>query len=106
MPLERDFQATLIKEIKRLLPGCMVLKNDADYIQGIPDLTVLYRNHWAYLEVKKSPHEPYRPNQEHYLDWASRNSYSSTIYPENKDQVLNELQQALRALRSSCVFKS
>lgn len=34
--LENKFQANLIKELKRLFPGCIVMKNDASYIQGIP----------------------------------------------------------------------
>ena len=54
--LERDFQTSLIREIKLMFPGCIVLKNDASYIQGIPDLLVLYDDKWASLEVKTSSH--------------------------------------------------
>ena len=42
--LENKFQANLIKELKRLFPGCIVMKNDASYIQGIPDLLILYND--------------------------------------------------------------
>ena len=38
MSLERDFQRKVIKEIGKRLPGSRVLKNDPNYIQGIPDL--------------------------------------------------------------------
>ena len=38
--LENKFQAKLIKEIKEEFPGCIVLKNDPTYIQGVPDLLV------------------------------------------------------------------
>ena len=41
--LERDFQSKLIKEIKIRLPGALVLKNDANYKQGVPDLLILYK---------------------------------------------------------------
>ena len=42
--LEKDFQAKLIKDIKKLFPGCMVMKTDPTYIQGIPDLLILFKN--------------------------------------------------------------
>ena len=61
--VERDFQAKLIKEIKDIFDGCIVMKNDSSYIQGIPDLLVLYKNRWASLEVKKNTRASRRPNQ-------------------------------------------
>jgi hypothetical protein len=51
--LESKFQANLIKEIKTTFPGCVVLKNDSSYLQGIPDLSIFYKDKWAMLEVKK-----------------------------------------------------
>ena len=50
MAKESKFQKGLIDDLKKRFPGCMVLKNDANYIQGIPDLMVLYKDHWAALE--------------------------------------------------------
>lgn len=95
--LENKFQAGLIKEIKGELPGCIVMKNDSSYIQGIPDLLVLNGNRWGALEVKKSATAKHRPNQEYYVDKMKEMSYASFIYPENKEDVLNELFKALRA---------
>lgn len=89
--LERDFQGDLIPQLKKMFPNCFVLKNDPNYRQGIPDLTILWGTRWGMLEVKKSASEPYRPNQEIYLEMASEQSWSATIYPENKDEVLEEL---------------
>lgn len=89
--LERDFQAKLIKELKEIFPGCMVLKNDSSYIQGIPDLLVLYKDHWATLEVKRSIDASHRPNQEHYVGLMDEMSFSRFICPENKEEVLHEL---------------
>ena len=80
MALERDFQRKLIKEIKDRFSGCIVMKNDPDYIQGIPDLTILYRNKWASLEVKKSARAARRPNQEHYVQKMNDMSFSAFIY--------------------------
>ncbi len=95
--LENKFQANLIKELKEMFPGCVVMKNDSSYIQGIPDLTVLYKNHWATLECKKSESESFRPNQRYYINRMNEMSFSAAIYPENKEEVLNELQHAFES---------
>lgn len=92
--LESNFQANLIRELKRLFPGCIVLKNDAEYIQGIPDLLVLYENRWASLECKKNAGVSKQPNQLYYVERMNGMSFSRFIYPENKEEVLNDLQQA------------
>lgn len=90
--LERDFQAGLIKELKDRFDGCMVLKNDSSYIQGIPDLLVLYKDTWGALEVKRSSSAKHRPNQQYYVDLMDKMSFSRFICPENKEEVLDELQ--------------
>ena len=92
---ESKFQAELIEDIESLLPGCLVLKNDPNYIQGIPDLTVLYKDRWAVLECKKSKTASHRPNQDYYVDQLNGMSFASFIYPENRKDVLDALQQAL-----------
>lgn len=89
--LESKFQANLIKELKRLFPDCIVMKNDASYIQGIPDLLVLYNDKWASLECKKSARASRQPNQEYYVGRMDEMSFSRFICPENKDEVLEEL---------------
>ena len=97
--LERDFQSRLIKELKEIFKGCIIMKNDSSYIQGIPDLLILYGDKWAALEVKKSEHAPHRPNQEYYVELMDEMSFASFIYPENKEEVLYELQQTLFSRR-------
>lgn len=99
MALERDFQAKLIKELKQIFKGCIIMKNDSSYIQGIPDLIILYEDKWAALEVKKSATASHRPNQEYYVDIMDQMSFASFIYPENKEDVLYELQQTLFSRR-------
>lgn len=91
---ENAFQAALIKDVKALFPGCVVLKNDPNYIQGFPDLTILYKDRWAVLECKKSLSASKRPNQAYYVDMLGEMSYASFICPENREEVLDELQQA------------
>lgn len=95
--LERDFQAKLIKEIKELFPGCIVLKNDPAYKQGMVDLTILYGAKWATLEVKRDEKASHRPNQDYYVEKMNSMSFSRFIFPENKEEVLRELQSALRS---------
>lgn len=94
---EKVFQAGLIKDIKRMLPGAIVLKNDPTYIQGIPDLLVLYENKWAALECKRSEKSSRQPNQKYFVDLMDNMSFSKFVYPENKEDTLRELQQAFRS---------
>lgn len=89
--LENRFKTKLIKEIKEMFPGCMVLHLDPNEIQGIPDLLVLYQDKWAALEGKKTSSASHRPNQEYYVDLMNDMSFAAFIYPENKDEVLEEL---------------
>jgi hypothetical protein len=91
---ERDFQAQLIKKLKRVLPGAIVLKNDSSYMQGIPDLTILYKDRWAALEVKATATSSQQPNQEYYVELMNGMSYSAFVYPENEGEVLNAIQEA------------
>ena len=97
--LEKIFQSELIKELRDLFPGCIILKNDPTYIQGIPDLLILIEYKWAALEVKKSITASHRPNQEFYVNKMGRMSYANFIYPENKEVVLNELQETFFSRR-------
>ena len=89
--LENKFQSNLIKEIKDTFPGCIVMKNDSSYIQGIPDLLILHNDRWASLEVKKARTASKRPNQEYYVDRMNEMSFARFIYPENKNEVLKSL---------------
>lgn len=90
--LESGFQDRLIQELKTRFPGCMTFK--LDQIQGIPDVLVLYQDKWAALECKKSANAKRQPNQEYYVGLMNEMSFSRFIYPENKEEVLNELQRS------------
>ena len=93
--LESKFQKSLIDEIETRFPGAMVLKNDPTYIQGVPDLLVLWNNKWASLEVKKNATASHRPNQDYYVKKMNDMSFSAFIYPENKEEILNAMEQSL-----------
>lgn len=97
MTKESDFQLALIKRIKKEFPGSMVIKNDPNYIQGFPDLTVLYKDKWAVLECKRSKSAKKQPNQEYYVSVLNGMSYSAFVQPENKEEILNGLHKAFGA---------
>lgn len=103
MGLESTFKAKLRKELKNLFPGCVILKNDANAQQGIPDMLILYKDKWAMLEVKKErpTDSDYEPNQQWWINRLDRMSFSACIYPENKEDVLNDLQYAFRPARNA-----
>ena len=97
MRKESKFQSDLIKELKSRFPGCIVMKNDANYIQGIPDLLILFKGKWAALECKQSGTSAHRPNQDYYVGKMNEMSYAAFIFPENKEEVLSELQSAFES---------
>lgn len=93
---ERDYQAKIIKQLTQMFPGIMILKNDSGYRQGIPDLTLLYEDRWAVLEVKKYSRASVRPNQQYYIEKLNAMSFAAFISPDNEADILNELQIALQ----------
>lgn len=103
--LESQFQRELIKELKNRFPGCIVLKNDSSYIQGIPDLIFLWEDRWAAFEVKKSANASARPNQKFYVNKMNQMSLAYFIYPENKERVLNEIQRAFGVDRRTRILE-
>ena len=96
---ESAFQAKLIQEIKKQFPGAIVLKNDPNYIQGFPDLTVLYKDRWAVLEIKQSEKASHQPNQDFYILQADKMSVGRFVYPENMMEVLDDLARAFQVSR-------
>lgn len=99
--LETEFRTQLVKDLEELLPGCIVLYNDAQTRQGIPDLVVFYGNRYGFLEVKRSEKETRQPNQTYYTELFNEWSYGAVIYPENRELILDEIQRALGSRRLS-----
>ena len=97
--LESKFQKELMDEIRELYPCCVILKNDSGYIQGFPDWTILYKDRWAVLEAKRERGAKKQPNQEYYVDRLDKMSFSRFVYPENKDEVLEDLERVFKRRR-------
>lgn len=90
---ESEYQAELIKKLKKIFPGCVIFKGNAAETQGVPDLTILFHHRWAMLEVKTSATAPQQPNQDYWVDHFDDMSYAAFIYPSNEEEILNELQR-------------
>ena len=95
--LESDVKDDIIGAIKEMYPDCFVLKNDSGYLQGVPDWVILYKDKWVMLELKKSKTASHQPNQDYYVDILNRMSYATFAYPENKEEVLHDIQQTFGA---------
>ena len=95
--LENRFKTNLIKDLKNLFPGCIVVHLDPNEIQGIPDLLVLYKDKWAALEGKKTANASVRPNQSYYVNKMNDMSYAAFVYPENKEEVLYEISRVFQS---------
>lgn len=102
---ESKFQKKLKDDIRELFPGAVVTKMDANDIQGIPDLLVIWFDKWALLECKESRKASKRPNQDYYVNMFRTWSYSAFVYPENKEEILDELQSAFKSSKPTRIPK-
>lgn len=105
MTTESQFKIKLIRQLEELYPGAVILKNDANMHQGIPDHIILFGKRWAMFEAKRSATAPHRPNQDYFIEYLNQMSYASFVYPQNKEEFLNELQQALRPSRRTRISR-
>ena len=104
MKKESAFQAGLIRKIEAMFPGCLVLKNDGSNApQGIPDLSIYFSDgRWAFLECKREEKAKKQPNQEYYVDKLNGMGFARFVYPENEEEVLNDIQHAFGSGRETC----
>lgn len=99
--LEKDFEQDLCKELEATFPGCVILKNDPNYIQGFPDRLILFKNKWAAFETKRETKSARQVNQEYYVSKLDDMSYSRFVSPENKDEFVDELQSTFGTRRKA-----
>ena len=100
--LESRFKSQVVSDIrKKILPGCLLTMGNSASQQGIPDVFIVYYDKWAMLEFKRSPTEIHQPNQDWYVDMLNDWSFAAFIFPENEEEVLRDLQHALRPRRQA-----
>ena len=103
---ETLFKRESLKRLETILPGCIILRGDSRYLQGIPDIVVLYRANWAALEYKDHLNAPYQPNQEYYLERMGNMSFAAMVCPENEEAVFYDLQRSFGFVRPTCLSES
>ena len=103
---EAQYQKKVIRKLETIFPGCIVIKNDPSYQQGIPDWTILFGSCWGMLEIKRSLTSRRQPNQDWWVSRFRNMSFAAFICPENEEAVLNELQAAFASCGRTCVPQS
>ena len=104
--LERDYQTHVLRRLRGMFPGCVILRNDAGYMQGIPDWSLFWGRQWAMLEIKKDKKARVQPNQPHYVEVLNEMSFAAFIYPETEEEVLDALQRAFKLDRDTRISES
>lgn len=101
--LETKFQKRFCKRLRKEFPGCVLLRNDPQYIQGMLDWTLLWEGFWAALEMKGSLKAKRQPNQDHFVKLLNKMSYAAFVSPENEEEVIAALQKAFTSRGAACV---
>lgn len=92
---ESEFQKGVKDKIKAKFPDAIIRKQEGQ--QGFPDLLILHGKNWVALECKVSKNAHHQPNQDIYVNKLNDMSYASFIFPENEEEVLNEVFKTLES---------
>lgn len=95
MVKEVDFQSKFISKLRKLGCKCYKQQMNATTRAGTPDYIVLVGPVWIMLEFKRSKNAPKRPGQQQNIDWANEVSFGYFCYPENADEVYNEIKRLI-----------
>ena len=89
--VEREYQPHVISRLQTEFPGGIVMKNDAGYRQGYPDLIYTYGK-TIHLETKRDDTASFRPNQTYYINLINeQGGFARKICPENEDEIFKEI---------------
>lgn len=93
--LEREYQPHVIKRLETEFPGGIVMKNDAGYRQGYPDLIFTYGK-TIHLETKRDDKATFRPNQQYYISLINaQGGFARSIRPENEEEIFADIHKFL-----------
>jgi Holliday junction resolvase len=88
---ESVFQAKVINWLKD--QGCYVIKNSAvmGVPTGCPDLVFFKEGFYGFIEAKPNPKARFQPLQKETLKKLDDWSWAKAVYPENWEEIKNEL---------------
>lgn len=108
---EDVYHTKLVKRLDHTFPGCIIVRLDPRFVdfyidgerysQGVLDILVLYRGRVAALELKRARTAAKQANQEYFVQQFGDVCFAAFIFPENEEEVLNDLQQAFSSRRSA-----
>lgn len=97
MTPEGKFKKKFCDELKKL--GCTVIQyqQNATTVKGFPDTIVLLpEGLTVFIEFKASKNSKFRPGQKEWnKKLLDRNFFAWICYPENAEQVLNEIKEII-----------
>jgi len=91
--LEAKFKKEFKKDIEKRFPEIEIFEPNATSRRSSPDMLLLGETGWAALEFKRSINSSHQPNQDYNVSRLSKKGYASFIYPENREVVLNDLEE-------------
>lgn len=95
--LESKFQKEFTDALEEKFPGCLIIKGNSSYRQGLPDWLMLHQDNWAAFEIKRNKNAKRSDSQSYYVNKMNDMSYASFVDPENYREVISEVQQTLGA---------
>lgn len=89
---ENEYQAYIMKKLRKTYGDDYVIKIPGYVLQGIADIEVTHGAKYARLEAKAYKDAAHRPNQEYRINEINKQGgFARFIYPENEKEVLKEL---------------
>lgn len=97
-----EFKKELVERLAKQGVEIDIFENKSNKRSSL-DTIFLGKCVWAMLEFKASKDAPHRPNQDYNVDRMNERCYAAFVYPENKQEKLDELERLFSITRNSCV---
>jgi len=94
--IEATFQSHFMSILERNYPAATVIKVDPTFRKSFPDVIMLGPgSFWGAFETKRAYGSPQQPNQSYYIDVMDAQCFGRFVQPENLEEVLRDLEQAI-----------